>query len=94
MSHFEIFSAAVQIHETQARQKYLDEACGEDVEVRRRVEELLRSAKEAERLLQSAPPELKKELDPLAETDVTGQGQFHGHAENSAMHGTNNWDFN
>ena len=58
MSDYEIFSAACELHEPGERQRYLDETCRDDVDLRRRVEMLLRSSEAAGSFLESPAPPL------------------------------------
>ena len=56
VSLYEIFSAASDIDDPRERQQYLDDACGDDAELRERLEALLRSANAAEIASWNHPP--------------------------------------
>ncbi len=53
-----IFEAARNAQSAELRKAYLDQHCGKDAELRRRVEALLRAYDESESFLESPPPEL------------------------------------
>src|SRR6516162_6297992 len=56
MNERDIFIGALQSEDPGERRAYLDEACGDDQALRRRVEALLRVAEQAGSFLESPPP--------------------------------------
>ena len=55
MDELDIFSAALGLATSAERDKFLDEACGENESLRNRIETLLRSSEEASRFMESPP---------------------------------------
>jgi WD40 repeat protein/serine/threonine protein kinase len=79
LSDEEIFQAARRIESTEARWAYLNHACGDDVELRRRVEALLNALESSESFLESPAPPLAAER-PTALLPVTEKpGETLGH---------------
>ncbi|HEY2412747.1 MAG TPA: serine/threonine-protein kinase [Pirellulaceae bacterium] len=55
MNELEIFSAALELADLPARERFLNEACGGRPELRSRIEALLRNADDASRYLEASP---------------------------------------
>ena len=53
MNELDIFSAAVELTTPEDREKYLDEACGDNEVLRERIKSLLRSSREAGSFIES-----------------------------------------
>ena len=49
MNELDIFSNALEIVSADERSQYLDQACGDDVELRKRIDDLLRSHSDVDR---------------------------------------------
>ena len=62
MNELDIFSAALELKHPDERARCLDEACGENVELRERIEALLRNAAEASQFLESPAPGLDSRI--------------------------------
>ena len=62
-----IFNAARQIETPEARRQYVQEACGADLDLQRRVEDLLRAHEEQETFLNSPTREFRSLLDASAD---------------------------
>src|SRR6516225_5278489 len=62
-----IFNAARQIETPETRRLYIQEACGSDLDLQRRVEALLRAHEEEETFLNSPTRELRSLLDASAD---------------------------
>jgi serine/threonine protein kinase/tetratricopeptide (TPR) repeat protein len=62
-----IFNAARQIQTPEARRQYIQEACGADLDLQRRVEALLRAHEDQETFLTSPTVELRSLLDASAD---------------------------
>jgi serine/threonine protein kinase len=79
VNELDIFSAALEIPSAEERARYLDEACGEDRDLRRRLDELLRSYAHAgsfmgEPAADRPPPETMDE--PIRESPGTMIGPY------------------
>jgi serine/threonine protein kinase/tetratricopeptide (TPR) repeat protein len=73
----EVFDEALRRAAGQDRARYLDEACGGDLEVRRRVERLLRAVSEAGSFLETPAQDPSPTVDqPIAETPGTQIGPY------------------
>ena len=57
MNELEIFSAALEVEMLDARNEYLDQACGDNADLRERIEALLRSAGKVGSFLESPATE-------------------------------------
>jgi hypothetical protein len=55
MSELDIFAAALEITDGAQRSAYLDQACGNDLSLRKRIELLLRNQQEAGSFLENPP---------------------------------------
>jgi eukaryotic-like serine/threonine-protein kinase len=77
MTERDIFIGAIQREGGAARRTFLEEACGGDAELRRRVEGLLEAGERAGGFLESPPPDLAATTDyPLSEGPGTVIGQY------------------
>ena len=77
MNEQEIFVAAIQITEVSQREAYLNEECGNDAELRSRVEALLQAHYRAADFLESPPPGLDATATkPVGESIGTVIGSY------------------
>ncbi|MEQ1827491.1 MAG: protein kinase [Pirellula sp.] len=65
MNEFELFTTAIELSESTARTKFLDESCGWNPELRSRIDALLRNANETRHYLDSPPEIIQTTRDGL-----------------------------
>ena len=61
-----LFEAAAKIESADQRAAYLDESCGDNLELRKQVEQLLQSDKQAGSFLDKPASRLDETIDPSA----------------------------
>src|SRR5262249_44373627 len=77
MNELDIFSAALELETPAARAAYLDQECGDDAQLRRRIESLLESHKEAGSFMDSSAPPLGPTIkQPFVESPGTVIGPY------------------
>ena len=67
-----LFQAAAEFESAEERSEYLERACGNDIELRRQVEQLLQSDQEAGDFLENPPEALK--MESLSSFSAPGVG--------------------
>ncbi len=77
MNELEIFSNALEIASADERSQYLDQACGDDVELRKRIDDLLRSHSDVGSFMVALAPGIGASIDePITEKPGTAIGPY------------------
>ncbi len=77
MNELDIFSGALELAEPIARARFLNEACGQDPVLRKRIEALLHNAAQASRFMHSPPHDVARTTDqPVPEKPGTQIGPY------------------
>ena len=72
MNELDIFSNALKIASADERSQYLDQACGDDVELRQRLDDLLRSHSDVRSFMVALAPGIGANIDePICEKPST-----------------------
>src|SRR5258708_38593689 len=77
MNEESLFAAALEKEDAAERQAYLEEACGQDVLLRRRVEKLLAAHGQARGILERGPDDVSLKTEPQ-ESAIAADRRFAG----------------